>query len=175
MKTRFTLPLCVTILFCFAFSAYAQLQPAPELKKLNYFAGTWDAEGEIKAGPLSPGGKFTDTNRVAWMEGGFFLVTHSEFSGAMGHGVETAYMGYDGESKMYTYDSFNSLGEADHAQGRLDGDTWTWLSETTMGPQTVKGRLTMKVVSPTAYKFKFETSPDGATWTTVLEGHDTKK
>jgi hypothetical protein len=33
----------------------------------------------------------------------------------------------------------------------------------------------MKVVSPTAYKFKFETSPDGATWTTVLEGHDTKK
>jgi len=102
-------------------------------------------------------------------------VTHSEFSGAMGHGVETAYMGYDGESKMYTYDSFNSLGEADHAQGRLDGDTWTWLSETTMGPQTVKGRLTMKVVSPTAYKFKFETSPDGATWTTVLEGHDTKK
>lgn len=177
MKTRFTFPLCLTVLLGvgIALSAHARLQPAPELKKLNYFAGTWDAQGEIKAGPLSPGGKFTDTNRVAWMEGGFFLVTHSTFSGAMGQGTETAYMGYDGDTKMYTYDSFNSLGEADHAQGRLDGDTWTWLSETTMGPQTVKGRLTMKVVSPTAYKFKFETSPDGVTWTTLLEGHDTKR
>jgi len=39
------------------------------------------------------------------MDGAFFLVTHSELSGAMGKGAETSYMGYDSNEKMYTYDS----------------------------------------------------------------------
>lgn len=178
MKTRFTILTCVMLLLGIALLARAQMErpkPAPELKKLDYFAGTWTAEGDIKPGPMGPGGKFTGTNHVQWMDGTFFLVTHSEFNGAMGKGTETAYMGYDGNDKMYTYDSFNTLGEADHAKGNVDGDTWTWQSETRMGPQTIKGRLTIKVLSATAYNFKFEMSPDGTTWNTVLEGKDTKK
>ncbi len=169
---------CMTLLLGIALSARAQTdtsKPAPELSKLNYFAGVWSAEGEIKEGPMGPGGRFTGTNKVQWMDGGYFLVTQSDFNGAMGKGTETAYMGYDGEDKTYTYDSFNSMGEADHAKGKLDGDTWTWLSESTIGSQTMKGRLTMKVVSPKAYTFKFELSPDGANWKTLLEGKDTKK
>jgi hypothetical protein len=164
--------------FPMGFLAQAQTEmpkPAPELKKLNYFVGTWTVEGEIKPGPMGRGGKFTGTNHVQWMDGAFFLVTHSEFNGPMGKGTETAYMGYDSNDKMYTYDSFNSLGEADHAKGNVDGDTWTWRSETTMGPQTMKGRLTIKVLSPTVYKFRFETSADSTTWNTVLEGRDSKK
>ena len=149
--------------------------PAPELTKLNYFVGTWIAEGEIKPGPMGPGGKFTGMNRVQWMDGGFFLVTQSEFDGAMGKGAETAYMGWDGNDRMYTYDSFNTLGGADHAKGRLDGDTWTWLSETRMGSQTMKGRLTLKMRSAATYEFKYETSADGVRWSVVLEGRDTKK
>jgi hypothetical protein len=179
MKPRRTLLACITLLFCVALSAPAQTddtpKPAPELKKLDYFVGTWAAQGELKPGPMGPGGKFTDTNRVQWMDGGFFLVTHSEFNGAMGKGTETAYMGYDSTDKSYTYDSFSSQGEVDHAKGNLDGDTWTWQSETRVGSQTMKGRLTMKVLSPTAYTFKFEISPDGASWTTILEGKDQKK
>jgi hypothetical protein len=124
---------------------------------------------------MGSGGKFTGTNRVQWMDGEFFLVTQSDFKGAMGKGTETAYMGYDSDEEAYTYDSFNSMGEADHAKGTLEGDTWTWLSETRMGAQTMKGRLTLKVVSAKAYNFKFELSADGKTWSTVLEGKDTKK
>lgn len=178
MKTRFTVSVCMPVLLAIASSARAQTEtpkPAPELKKLDYFVGTWAAEGEIKPGPMGPGGKFTGTNHVRWMDGGFFLVTHSEFRGAMGKGTETSYMGYDSDEKVYTYDSFNSLGEADHAKGRVDGDTWTWQSETRMGTRTMKGRLTIKVLSTAAYEFRFEMSPDGTTWTTVLEGKDTKR
>jgi hypothetical protein len=178
MKTRFTILICLTLLVQIALSARAQMEkpkPAPELKKLDYFAGTWIAEGSIKPGPMGPGGKFTGTNHVQWMDGAFFLVTHSEFNGAIGRGTETAYMGYDSNEKIYTYDSFNSLGEADHAKGNVDGDTWIWQSETRMGPQSIKGRLTIKVLSATAYDFKFETSPDGTTWNTLLEGKDTRK
>lgn len=178
MKTRFPTLACVTLLLAIALSARTQTEvpkPAPELKKLDYFAGVWAAVGEFKPGPFGPGGKFTGTNRVEWMDGGFFLVEHSDFNGAMGKGTETAYMGYDGNEKVYTYDSFNTLGEADHAKGTLDGDTWTWLSETRVGTQTMKGRLTIKMASATAYNFKFELSADGAAWNAVLEGHDTKK
>ena len=150
-------------------------KPAPALRKLDYFVGSWSTEGEIKPGPLGSGGTFKGTNQVRWMDGAFFLVTHSEFSGAMGKGAETAYMGYDSNDEMYTYDSFNTLGEADHAKGNLDGDTWTWRSETRIGAQAMKGRLTSKVLSATAYNFKFEVSPDGTTWTTVLEGKATKR
>jgi hypothetical protein len=149
--------------------------PAPELRKLDYFVGTWIAEGEVKPGPMGPGGQFRATNRVEWMDGGFFLVTRSEFDGVMGKGAETAYMGYDGNGKVYTYDSFNTLGGADHAKGTLEGDTWTWLSETRMGAQTMKGRLTITMVSASAYNFLYQVSPDGRKWSTVLEGRDTKK
>jgi Protein of unknown function (DUF1579) len=177
VKTRLIASTGLALLLGIASSTLAQEapQPAPELRKLDYFVGTWAAEGEIKPGPMGAGGKFTGTNRVSWMDGGFFLVTQSEFSGAMGKGTETAYMGWDGEEKVYTYDSFNSMGEADHAKGKLDGDTWTWRSETRMGAQTMKGRLTLKMRSATAYDFKFEMSSDGKTWQTVLEGKDTKK
>jgi uncharacterized protein DUF1579 len=178
LKTLFTILTCMALLLGSTLLARTQMEkpkPAPELKKLDYFAGTWIAEGEIRPGAMGPGGKFTGTNHVQWMDGAFFLVTHSEFNGAMGKGSETSYMGYDSNDKMYTYDSFNSLGEADHAKGTVEGDTWTWQSETRMASQTIKGRLTIKMLSATSYNFKFEMSSDGATWNTVLEGKDTKK
>jgi hypothetical protein len=151
-------------------------KPAPELRKLDYFVGTWAAKGEIKPGAMVAGGKFTGTNRVTWMEGGFFLVTQSDFEGAMGKGSETSYMGWDPDTRTFTYDSFNSMGEVDRAHGTVSGDTWTWLSETTIADKKMKGRLTQKIRSPTAYDFTFETSfDDGKTWTTVLEGSDAKK
>jgi hypothetical protein len=43
-----------------------------------------------------------------------------------------------------------------------------------MGGQAIKGKFTMKEVSPTEYTFKFELSTDGATWTTAVEGKSTK-
>ena len=58
----------------------------PELKKLDYFAGTWVLEGEMKPGPMSSGGKMRETNRNQWMDGGFFLIVRSEFETPMGNG-----------------------------------------------------------------------------------------
>jgi hypothetical protein len=43
-----------------------------------------------------------------------------------------------------------------------------------MGAQTMKGRYTMKILTPTSYTFKYEMSPDGATWNTVMDGKATK-
>jgi hypothetical protein len=176
MRTRFVrAALLLALVAATVFARTDEPKPAPELRKLDYFVGTWAAQGEIRPGPLGAGGRFTGTNRVQWMDGGFFLVTQSDFEGAMGKGSETSYMGWDADTRTYTYDSFNTLGEVDRARGTVNGDTWTWLSETKIGEKTMKGRLTQKVRSPAAYDFRFETSFDGKTWTTMLEGSDAKK
>ena len=75
---------------------------------------------------------------------------------------------------MFTYDEFTSTGEAVHSTGTVEGDTWTWLSDSKMGSQMMKGRFTVKVLSPAAYNFKFEVSQDGTSWTTVMDGKETK-
>jgi hypothetical protein len=150
-------------------------KPAPELKKLDYFSGTWTSEGDVKPGPMGPGGKFTGSGKGQWMDGGFFLVINSDFKGgAMGNGTGTAYMGYNADEKVYTYDEFNTMGEAVHSKGTVDGDTWNWTNEFKMGPQTMKARYIMKILSPDSYTFKFEMSPDGNKWETSMEGKATK-
>jgi hypothetical protein len=93
----------------------------------------------------------------------------------MGNATGTAYMGYNSDDKMYTYDAFSSMGENIHSKGTLDGDTWNWANEMKMGPQTMKARYTMKILSATSYTFKFEMSQDGTKWDTMMEGKATKK
>ena len=179
MKRATTIGVFLALLFAIAASVQGQepmKKPGPELKKLDFLAGNWSMEGELKPGPMGPGAKMTGTDQIEWMEGGYFLVWHSKFSGGtMGNVSATAFMGYNTNDKVYTYDDFNSMGEAEHSNGTVDGDTWTWMSDIKMGPTTVKGRYVMKVLSPTAYSFKFDVSQDGTTWTTVMDGKNTKK
>jgi len=68
----------------------------------------------------------------------------------MGIGAEVAYIGYDSDQKMYTYNAFNSMGEHDASLGAIDGDTWTWHSDEHMDGRKMKGRYTMNILSPTA-------------------------
>jgi|SRR5579884_1635454 len=160
-------------------SALAQMEmrpPAPELKKLDFLAGNWTAEGNVNPGPGMPAGKFSMNTRAEWLEGNYFLVEHSDGDlGAMGKMKELAVMGYDPDHKVYTYSAFNNVGQAETATGTVDGDTWTWLSDEHFNGMTMKGRFTMKVLSPTSYTMKFELSPDGTSWVTGMEGKATKK
>ena len=150
-------------------------KPGPELQKISYFVGNWTSEGDMKAGPMGPGGKVTIQEEGKWMDGGFFVVFHSTFKTAVGNGTGIALMGYDPQESVYTYDEFNSMGEAEHAKGTLDGDTWTYTAEEKMNGQTMNGRFTIKQLTPTSYSFKFEMSPPGGEFATVMDGKATKK
>jgi len=169
----------LTVLVAMALSAQGQMEapkPAPELKKLDYFVGTWTVEGDMKKGPMGPGGKMTETEMVEWMDGGFFLVMHDNFkSENMGNGTGVAYMGYDTYNSLYTYDSFESTGEAEHAHGDFKNDTWTWNSEQMMGSKHMKTRFTVKTLTPTSYTFKFEMSYDGDNWLLIMDGKANKQ
>jgi hypothetical protein len=176
MKRKYFTRVLVALLFSAA--AFAQApqmpQPAPELKKLDYFVGTWKTDADMKAGPTGPASKVTGTDHFEWMQGNFFVLIHTTFTSSMGSGVEMAAMGYDPAKKVYTYTSFNSFGEHETGTGTVEGDTWTWNSD----PNTSNGmkwRFTEKILSPTSYSIKFEMAPDGANWATVMEGKATKQ
>src|SRR5215467_5891278 len=91
---------CLLVVTFFGVAAVAQMpmpKPAPELAKLDYLAGNWVSDGDLKPGPFGPGGKFSATDDASWMEGKFFLVMRSKFTGAMGDGSSTSYFGYNSD------------------------------------------------------------------------------
>jgi uncharacterized protein DUF1579 len=150
-------------------------KPGPELKKLDIFVGSWTLDGTMKPGSMGPGGTMTESEKCEWMEGGFYLVCHSDYKSSMGNGVGLSVMGYSTDDKAYTYREFNSFGEFDDSRGMVDGDTWSWTSDEKMGGMTMKGRFTMKMTSATSYTFTFDMSQDGTKWDTVMEGKASKK
>jgi Protein of unknown function (DUF1579) len=171
-------------IFIFTFlaaAAGAQMTPtpAPELKKLDYFAGTWSSEATIAPGPWGQGGKFSDTVTTEWMKGGFFLVSHSDFSMPVemgGVGTSLSILGYGADKTTYTEERFDSNGRRVVTTGTLNGDTWTWIGENNYGGMTIKSRFTMKMISPTSYTSKYEISGDGGTtWMPFWDGKATKK
>jgi hypothetical protein len=150
-------------------------KPSPELKKLDYFSGDWKMEGDMKPGPFGPGGKFTGSEKNHWMDGGFFLVSHSDVDSPMGKMNGVAVFGYKTDDSKFTYHAFNSMGEADEATGMVDGDTWTWTNQEKMAGKVMNGRYVVKVLSPTSYAFKFDIQPEGGDWANVMEGKATRK
>ena len=165
--------LAATLLLAAAASAQMNMpKPGPEHKKLDYFTGNWTCESDLKPGPMGPGGKMTMTDETKWMDGGFFIIIRSQYKSPMGKGTGLAFLGYDGDEKKYTYNEFNSDGEAVVSKGTVDGDAWTWIGD--MKQPAGKGRFSEKILSPASYAFKFEMSSDGANWMTVMDGKCTK-
>jgi hypothetical protein len=170
----------VSILVLFSASAWAQMtaKPGTEVKKLDYFVGSWTVDGTVAPGPWGAGGKFSSTDTTEWMPGSFFAEGHVDFKmppEVGGEGKAISYMGYDTDENVYTRDEFNSQGRREAAKGTVSGDTWTWTSTQTYSGQEIKQKMTIKVLTPTSYNMKFEISMDGTNWMTFMEGKATKK
>jgi Protein of unknown function (DUF1579) len=170
----------VLTLALFSTSAWAQMgeKPGAEVKKLDYFVGTWNVEATIGQGPWGAGGKFSSTNTTEWMAGNFFIEGHSDFKMPPelgGDGKATSFMGYDTDENVYTHNEFNSQGHHAVSKGTVTGDTWTWTSTENYGGQQILQKMTMKVLSPASYTMKFDISIDGTNWMTFMEGKATKK
>jgi hypothetical protein len=158
--------------------AYAQApappKPGAEQKALGYFVGKWTSEGELKPGPLGPGGKMTSSDDCQWFEGGFHVVCHGKGSGAMGSMSSLGVMSYSASDKKYTFYGVDSMGMSELSTGDKNGSTWVFGSNSNVGGQSFKSRYTIVEASPTSYTFKWESSPDGTKWSTLMEGKATK-
>lgn len=151
-------------------------KPTPEHKKLGYFVGTWHTEGEMKPGPMGPGGKMSSTDKCDWYAGGFAVVCNSDGKTPMGPSKSIGIMGYSAEEKVYTYNGTDSTGMTMTTvpRGTLQGDTWTYDDESVMGGQKVKSRVVIKELSPTAYTFRMDFQGQDGKWVTAMESKSTK-
>lgn len=143
--------------------------PSPEQKKLGFFVGTWNQEGEIKASPMGPGGKISGSETCEWFTGGFHVVCRSSGSGPMGSFKGLSFLTYSADEKAYFFQGIDSMGTADSGKGTLNGKTWTFLSDEKMGDKLIHSRYTMTETTPAAYAAKWEMSEDGQNWTTAME------
>lgn len=152
-------------------------KPGPEHQRLAYFVGTWTSEGEIKPGPMGPGGKMTSRDTCEWHEGRFAVICRSEGTGPMGPSKGLGILSYSSGEKVYTYygtDSSGMMTMTTVPKGTVQGDTWTYMDESMMGGQKVKSRVTLKELSPTSYTFVMEAQGADGKWTTVMESKQTK-
>lgn len=152
-------------------------KPGPEHQRLAYFVGKWNAEGEVKPGPMGPGGKFTSSDKCEWFEGRYSVVCHSEGKMPMGKSKSIGILSYNTEEKVYTYYGIDnsSMTMASVPKGTVRGDTWTYTDEGTMGGKKYKSRVTIKEVSPTEYTFRMDMQgPDGK-WAPMMESRNTKQ
>jgi hypothetical protein len=159
-----------------AAQAPAAPKPGPEHARLGYFVGKWNADGEMKPGPMGPGGKMKSTDTCEWFEGRFSVICRSEGTTPMGPAKSIGILGYNVEQKVYTYYGIDNsaMTMASVPKGTVQGDTWTYTDEGTMGGQTYKSRVTIKELSPTAYTFRMEMQgPDGK-WVPMMESKNTK-
>jgi len=146
-------------------------KPGPEHKRLEVFVGKWTGSGEVKPGPMGPGGKMTWTETCAWYAGGFAVMCNSIFKGAMGDAKGHSILTYNAEEKTYVYFGVDSNGAVETSKGGVQGKVWNWAGEGKMGGKLYKMRYSITETSNDAHTFKFEMSSDGGkTWTLVMDG-----
>ena len=151
-------------------------KPGPEHQRLGYYVGKWTTEGEMKPSEMGPGGKITATDKCDWFQGGFAVVCYSDGMSPTGPTKSIGILSYSSEEKAYTYYGVDNSNMAMTSvpHGTVQGNTWSYSDESTMGGKKVKSRVTIKELSPTAYTFKLELQgPDGK-WVDVMESKSTK-
>src|SRR4051812_32000754 len=99
----FTAALALGLGLAFGLTAQEPPKPGPDTKKLDAFAGKWQGEGDMKAGPWGPGGKMANEDDCSWFDGGWQLVCHSTGKGAMGTIKGEGVMSWSPEDKVYKY------------------------------------------------------------------------
>jgi hypothetical protein len=153
-------------------------QPGPEHKKLEYFVGDWKSEGELKANPFMPAGKYSSEDDCEWFEGGFAVICKADGKSPTGSPTKSiGIIGYSNEEKAYTYYGVDNSGmvPATVAKGSIQGDVWTFSDEAKFGGQLIKSRYTMTITGPKSYNFKWEVQGPDGNWNAVMQGTTTKK
>lgn len=176
MNVRAALALMAILIQFSVAQAQGSPKPGPEHARLGYFVGKWTSEGELKPGPMGPGGKMKSTDTCEWFEGRFSAICRYEGTGPMGPNKGLGILGYTPEERVYTYYAVDNtnMTMATVPKGTVRGDTWTYTDESTMAGQKVKARITIKEVSPAEHHFRMEfQGPDGK-WAPVMESRSRK-
>lgn len=138
--------------------------------RLGVFVGKWNVVGDMAPSVLSPGGRFAGVHVGAWDFGGYFVVMRYEGTDNGRSVRQIDLFGWDADSKRYTYDSFNSLGQRASYTGSVEGDTWTWSTERKADGRRMLIRMVQRFIGDRTITWKIETSTDNTNWATAVTG-----
>lgn len=145
--------------------------PAPELDRLNVFAGTWRSDAENFDTIFSKAGKVSSTLvNQCWKAGAFFVCNQS----VNGASRVLLVFGYKaGDTYWVNYVPSDS-GRAISGTVLISGGVWTYPGQQTHLGQTTYFR-TVNIFSGTdSIDFREEFSTDNQTWTLMSQGHEAR-
>ena len=126
-------------------------QPGPEHQRLGAFVGNWTFEN-------------------------FFVQRLYQGKAPMGEVQGLEILGYDAVKKVYTSNSFDSIGMRGSGTMTVNGNTWSLSGTETIGTIVVHDRCTLDFgAGNTTLTVKCEGSVDGKSWVPTFEGKATKK
>jgi Protein of unknown function (DUF1579) len=150
-------------------------KPGPEHQRLGAFVGNWTLEGELKPGPMGPGGMMTATDRIEWAPGNFFVQRSYQAKSPNGEMQGLEILAYDGVKKIYTFNAFDSLGNMASGTMTVKGNTWTSTGTMTMAATTMRDRCSLEFgAGGSTLTMKCEISRDGKTWSPTFDGRAKK-
>ncbi|MBV9231663.1 MAG: hypothetical protein JOZ18_20305 [Chloroflexi bacterium] len=136
--------------------------PNPALKPLSVLVGEWDTVG---AHPLIPDTILHGHTSFEWLEGGAFLIMHSEIE-EPGIPSGIAIFGSDDSTGEYFMLYFDERGVSRKYEVTLDDNGWKWWRNTPGFSQ--RSTLTLQDGGHTII-WKGELSKDGSSWEKDLE------
>ena len=166
------LMMCVSILTA---QAPAAPKPGPEHQKLGAFVGNWTFTGEMKAGPMGPGGKMTGSDRIVWIANNFAVERRFDGKGPMGSMNGLELIAYDSAKKTYIYQYADSTGVVGGGTATNTGNVWTFTGTGSMGGKSMQERCNLTFGAGNAtLKIACEMSGDGKSYAPMFEGTATK-
>jgi hypothetical protein len=150
-------------------------KPDPELNRLLPWVGHWTIEGESKAGPLSPAGKFTGEQAVRMTLGGFFLETRVVEKTTTGETEELEIIGHDPVNKNFTLSLYEKGGDTYSGTFIVSANKVAWSVKSVVAEKHIQIRGTdVYAADWMSFTRKAEVSIDGKTWTPFYENNYTK-
>lgn len=136
--------------------------PNPALKSLSVLIGEWDTVG---AHPLIPDTTLHGRTSFEWLEGGAFLIMHSEIDEP---GIPTgiAIFGSDDTSEEYFMLYFDERGVSRKCSATLNNNVFKWWRDAPGFSQRYTGTI---VDGGNTMISKGELSKDGSSWEKDLE------
>jgi hypothetical protein len=150
-------------------------KPDPALKNLDPLAGHWTYEGEYRAGPLGPGGKFTGEYSIQRILGDFFFQDEQIEKGPMGETHALDIYRYNPANKNFAFNGYMNDGSTISGTLTVSGNTFTW--ELKFGPAGKQYLVREPFILASDHKSltgKAEISSDGKAWIPWFEANYTK-
>ncbi|MFN2601495.1 MAG: hypothetical protein ABR582_01930 [Gemmatimonadaceae bacterium] len=138
------------------------MKPNPALEALSVLVGTWNTVGTH---PLVPGKTFHGRTSFAWIEGGAFMIMHSEIDEPeIPNGI--AIFGTDDTTGECSMLYFDERGVSRRYEVSVRDNVWKWWRNAPGFSQRLTG-----VIAPDGLTIEShgEFSRDGATWEPDLQ------